>query len=231
MAILECISLSKSYGSVKALENIDLAVEPGRVVGLLGPNGSGKTTLIKLANGLLQPSSGRILIGGRAPGPETKAAVAYMPERLELPEWTRVRKLVDFFADFYADFDRERAAALLSRLGIDGESRLRQLSKGLRQKVQLSLVMSRRAKLYLLDEPFGGMDPASRDLMLETVMESRKPGAAVLISTHLITDVEPMLDDVVFIDRGGVRLASPAAQLREREGKSVDELFREVFRC
>ena len=231
MAILECISLSKSYGSVKALENIDLAVEPGRVVGLLGPNGSGKTTLIKLANGLLQPSSGRILIGGRAPGPETKAAVAYMPERLELPEWTRVRKLVDFFADFYADFDRERAAALLSRLGIDGESRLRQLSKGLRQKVQLSLVMSRRAKLYLLDEPFGGMDPASRDLMLETVMESREPGAAVLISTHLITDVEPMLDDVVFIDRGGVRLASPAAQLREREGKSVDELFREVFRC
>lgn len=231
MAILECIGLSKSYGSVKALENIDLAVEPGRVVGLLGPNGSGKTTLIKLANGLLQPSSGRILIGGRAPGPETKAAVAYMPERLELPEWTRVRKLVDFFADFYADFDRERAAALLSRLGIDGESRLRQLSKGLRQKVQLSLVMSRRAKLYLLDEPFGGMDPASRDLMLETVMESREPGAAVLISTHLITDVEPMLDDVVFIDRGGVRLASPAAQLREREGKSVDELFREVFRC
>lgn len=231
MAILECISLSKSYGSVKALENIDLAVEPGRVVGLLGPNGSGKTTLIKLANGLLQPSSGRILIGGRAPGPETKAAVAYMPERLELPEWTRVRKLVDFFADFYADFDRERAAALLSRLGIDGESRLRQLSKGLRQKVQLSLVMSRRAKLYLLDEPFGGMDPASRDLMLETVMESREPGAAVLISTHLITDVEPILDDVVFIDRGGVRLASPAAQLREREGKSVDELFREVFRC
>lgn len=231
MAILECISLSKSYGSVKALENIDLAVEPGRVVGLLGPNGSGKTTLIKLANGLLQPSSGRILIGGRAPGPETKAAVAYMPERLELPEWTRVRKLVDFFADFYADFDRERAAALLSRLGIDGESRLRQLSKGLRQKVQLSLVMSRRAKLYLLDEPFGGMDPASRDLMLDTVMESREPGAAVLISTHLITDVEPMLDDVVFIDRGGVRLASPAAQLREREGKSVDELFREVFRC
>ena len=231
MAILECIGLSKSYGSVKALENIDLAVEPGRVVGLLGPNGSGKTTLIKLANGLLQPSSGRILIGGRAPGPETKAAVAYMPERLELPEWTRVRKLVDFFADFYADFDRERAAALLSRLGIDGESRLRQLSKGLRQKVQLSLVMSRRAKLYLLDEPFGGMDPASRGLMLDTVMESREPGAAVLISTHLITDVEPMLDDVVFIDRGGVRLASPAAQLREREGKSVDELFREVFRC
>lgn len=231
MAILECIGLSKSYGSVKALENIDLAVEPGHVVGLLGPNGSGKTTLIKLANGLLQPSSGRILIGGRAPGPETKAAVAYMPERLELPEWTRVRKLVDFFADFYADFDRERAAALLSRLGIDGESRLRQLSKGLRQKVQLSLVMSRRAKLYLLDEPFGGMDPASRDPMLDTVMESREPGAAVLISTHLITDVEPMLDDVVFIDRGGVRLASPAAQLREREGKSVDELFREVFRC
>ena len=231
MAILECIGLSKSYGSVKALENIDLAVEPGRVVGLLGPNGSGKTTLIKLANGLLQPSSGRILIGGRAPGPETKAAVAYMPERLELPEWTRVRKLVDFFADFYTDFDRERAAALLSRLGIDGESRLRQLSKGLRQKVQLSLVMSRRAKLYLLDEPFGGMDPASRDLMLATVMESREPGAAVLISTHLITDVEPMLDDVVFIDRGGVRLASPAAQLREREGRSVDELFREVFKC
>lgn len=231
MAILECVGLSKSYGSVKALENIDLAVEPGRIVGLLGPNGSGKTTLIKLANGLLQPSSGQILIGGRAPGPETKAEVSYMPERLELPEWTRVRKLVDFFADFYTDFDRERAAALLSHMGIDGGRRLRQLSKGLRQKVQLSLVMSRRAKLYLLDEPFGGMDPASRDLMLQTVMESREPGAAVLISTHLITDVEPILDDVVFIDRGGIRLSAPAAELREREGKSVDGLFREVFRC
>ena len=231
MAVLECKDLSKHYGNAPALNHVSLAVEPGRIVGLLGPNGSGKTTLIKLANGLLQPSAGRILVCGREPGPETKAEVSYRPERLEMPEWTRVRRLADFFADFYADFDRTRAAELLERLGIDGESRLRQLSKGLRQKVQLSLVMSRRAKLYLLDEPFGGMDPASRDLMLETVMESREPGAAVLISTHLITDVEPMLDDVVFIDRGGVRLASPAAQLREREGKSVDELFREVFRC
>lgn len=231
MAVLECAGLSKSYGAVKALEDIDLAVEPGRIVGLLGPNGSGKTTLIKLANGLLQPSAGQILVCGRTPGPETKAAVSYMPERLEMPEWTKVRRLVGFFADFYADFDRERAAALLARLGIDGESRLRQLSKGLRQKVQLSLVMSRRAKLYLLDEPFGGMDPASRDLMLETVLQSRPHEAAVVISTHIITDVERVLDDVVFIDRGGVRLCSPAAELREREGKSVDELFREVFRC
>ena len=231
MAVLECAGLSKSYGAVKALEDIDLKVEPGRVVGLLGPNGSGKTTLIKLANGLLQPSAGRILVCGCEPGPETKAEVSYMPERLEMPEWTRVRRLADFFADFYADFDRERAAALLTRLGIDGESRLRQLSKGLRQKVQLSLVMSRRAKLYLLDEPFGGMDPASRDLMLETVLQSRAPEAAVVISTHIITDVERVLDDVVFLDRGGVRLCSPAAELRAREGKSVDELFREVFRC
>jgi ABC-2 type transport system ATP-binding protein len=224
MAVLECAGLSKSYGAVKALEDINLKVEPGRVVGLLGPNGSGKTTLIKLANGLLQPSAGQILVCGRAPGPETKAEVSYMPERLEMPEWTKVRRLVDFFADFYADFDRERAAALLTRLGIDGESRLR-------QKVQLSLVMSRRAKLYLLDEPFGGMDPASRDMMLETVMKSRAPEAAVVLSTHMITDVEQVLDDVVFIDRGGVRLSSPAAELRAREGKSVDELFREVFRC
>ena len=224
MAVLECAGLSKSYGAVKALEDIDLKVEPGRVVGLLGPNGSGKTTLIKLANGLLQPSAGRILVCGCEPGPETKAEVSYMPERLEMPEWTRVRRLADFFADFYADFDRERAAALLTRLGIDGESRLR-------QKVQLSLVMSRRAKLYLLDEPFGGMDPASRDLMLETVLQSRAPEAAVVISTHIITDVERVLDDVVFLDRGGVRLCSPAAELRAREGKSVDELFREVFRC
>lgn len=231
MAVLECAGLSKSYGAVKALEDIDLKVEPGRVVGLLGPNGSGKTTLIKLANGLLQPSTGRILVCGREPGPETKAEVSYMPERLEMPEWTRVRRLADFFADFYADFDRARAAELLERLGIDGESRLRQLSKGLRQKVQLSLVMSRRAKLYLLDEPFGGMDPASRDLMLETVLQSRAPEAAVVISTHIITDVERVLDDVVFLDRGGVRLCSPAAELRAREGKSVDELFREVFRC
>lgn len=231
MAELECRQLSRSFGPVRALEGVTLAAEPGRILGLLGPNGSGKTTLIKLANGLLRPSGGEILVCGAAPGPETRAQVSYMPERLCLPEWMSVERIAAFYADFYADFDAARAGELLARLGIDGKRRLRQLSKGARQKVQLALVMSRRARFYLLDEPFGGLDPASRDFMLDTITACRPPEAAMVISTHIISDVERILDDVVFLDRGMVKLASPAAQLREREGRSVDALFREVFRC
>ena len=224
MAELECRQLSRSFGPVRALEGVTLAAEPGRILGLLGPNGSGKTTLIKLANGLLRPSGGEILVCGAAPGPETRAQVSYMPERLCLPEWMSVERIAAFYADFYADFDAARAGELLARLGIDGKRRLRQLSKGARQKVH-------RPTLLILDEPTSGLDPASRDFMLDTITACRPPEAAMVISTHIISDVERILDDVVFLDRGMVKLASPAAQLREREGRSVDALFREVFRC
>ena len=203
--MLRAKGIRAAYGTDEILHGVDIDLHPGEAVALLGPNGSGKTTLIKLANGLLQPSAGRILVCGCEPGPETKAEVSYMPERLEMPEWTRVRRLADFFADFYADFDRARAAELLERLGIDGESRLRQLSKGLRQKVQLSLVMSRRAKLYLLDEPFGGMDPASRDLMLETVLQSRAPEAAV--------GYTPAVRSTKYVSKPAVRICSSVRSL------------------
>ena len=231
MPVLECVELGKSYGGGFALEGLTLGLEEGRVLGLLGPNGSGKTTLIKLIAGLIRPERGAVRVCGEAPGRGTKALISYMPERLCLPEWMSVERIAAFYADFYADFDAARAGELLARLGIDGKRRLRQLSKGARQKVQLALVMSRRARLYLLDEPFGGLDPASRDFMLDTITACRPPEAAMVISTHIISDVERILDDVVFLDRGMVKLASPAAQLREREGRSVDALFREVFRC
>ena len=231
MAVLECAGLSKSYGAVKALEDIDLKVEPGRVVGLLGPNGSGKTTLIKLANGLLQPSAGRILVCGREPGPETKAEVSYMPERLEMPEWTRVRCLADFFADFYADFDRVKANDMLKTLDISPLSRLKTLSKGTKEKVQLILTMSRKAQLFLLDEPIGGVDPAARDYILNTILSNYSEDASVLLSTHLIADIERVLDEVVFLKNGVMTLHESVDTIREEHGKSVDMLFREVFAC
>ena len=231
MAILECKGLSKRFGRIQALEDINLSIEPGRVVGLLGPNGSGKTTLIKLANGLLTPSSGEILIDGRAPGKESKALVSYLPDKEYLPDWMSARQLMDFFADFYADFDRERAVEMLTRLGIDESMRIKQMSKGTREKVQLILVMSRQAKLYLLDEPIGGVDPATRDYILDTIIRNYNPSAAVVISTHLIADVEQVLDDVIFIQNGHVALQSSVDEIREEKGKSVDAYFREVFKC
>ena len=231
MAILECKGLSKRYGKVAALDSVDLRVESGRVVGLLGPNGSGKTTLIKLANGLLTPSSGELLIDGKKPGPESKALVAYLPDRDYLADWMTPRQLMDFFADFYQDFDREKAQAMMDRLGIDGTQRFKQLSKGTREKVQLILVMSRKAKLYLLDEPIGGVDPATRDFILDTIIRNYNPEAAVIISTHLIADVEQVLDDVIFLQNGRVTLQSPVDAIREEKGKSVDQYFREVFKC
>ena len=231
MAILECKGLSKHYGKVIALEGVDLSIEPGRVVGLLGPNGSGKTTLIKLVNGLLTPSTGEVLIEGQRPGPLSKAAVAYLPDRDYLADWMSVEQQLDFFADFYQDFDRDKAMEMLLRLDIDPRQKFKALSKGTREKVQLSLVMSRQAKLYLLDEPIGGVDPATRDFILETIIRNYEPTAAVVISTHLIADVEQILDEVLFIQNGQILLQSTVDAIREQKGKSVDQYFREVFRC
>ena len=231
MTILECKGLTKRYGKVTALDKVDLQIEPGRVVGLLGPNGSGKTTLIKLANGLLTASEGQILIAGETPCPETKALVAYLPDRDFLADWMTPSQQMDFFADFYQDFDRAKAEEMMTRLGIDMNQRFKQLSKGTREKVQLILVMSRAAKLYLLDEPIGGVDPATRDFILETIIRNYNPEAAVVISTHLIADVEQVLDEVIFLQNGHVALHSPADEIREKKGMSVDAYFREVYRC
>ena len=231
MAILTCKELCKKYGSVQALDNVDLAVEPGRVVGLLGPNGSGKTTLIKLANGLLTPTSGEILIAGEKPGPETKRIVSYLPDRQYLPAWMSVKQMMEFFADFYDDFDRDKAAEMLARLGIKADMHIREMSKGTREKAQLIMVMSRSAQLYLLDEPLGGVDPATRDYILDTIIRNYNPEAAVVISTHLIADVEQVLDDVIFIQNGQILLQSSVDSIREEQGKSVDQYFREVFKC
>lgn len=231
MAILECRELTKYFDSSLALDHVSLTVEPGRIVGLLGPNGSGKSTLIKLANGLLVPSSGVVTIDGHAPGPETKELVSYLPERTYLSGWMNVVQLLDFFCDFYPDFDRSAAEHMLTALEISPKLRIRQMSKGTREKVQLIMVMSRAARLYLLDEPIGGVDPATRDYILSTIISNYNPDAAVVISTHLIADVEKVLDEVVFIDRGHLVLQSSVDQIREEKGMSVDALFREVFKC
>ena len=231
MPILECKNLSKQYGGVQALADVNLSIEPGRVLGLLGPNGSGKTTLIKLANGLLTPTAGEILINGAKPGPQTKRIVSYLPDKQYLAEWMNVRQLMDFFADFYANFDREKAVDMLKRLNISENQKIKQMSKGTREKVQLILVMSRKAELYLLDEPIGGVDPATRDYILDTIIRNYNPEAAVIISTHLIADVEQVLDEVIFINGGQVQLQSSVDEIRENHNMSVDAYFREVYRC
>ena len=227
----ECRDLGKSFGSTQALRNVNISIAPGRVVGLLGPNGSGKTTLIKLANGLLSPSHGEVLICGEEPGPESKALVSYLPDKTCMPMWMNVEQLMDFFQDFYADFDRQRAETMLDRLGLDRKKKLRQMSKGTKEKVQLIMVMSRKAKLYLLDEPIGGVDPATRDYILDTIIRNYDPEAVVLISTHLISDVEKVLDEVLFINQGQIALQASVDDIRQQYGKSVDEYFREVFKC
>lgn len=229
--ILECHSLSKSYGRKVALDGVDLTLPAGKIIGLLGPNGSGKTTLLKLINGLLTPSAGELLINGLPPGQETKAIVSYLPERTYLNDALRVRDCLQFFADFYGDFDLGRAVDMLERLNIDQSDRLKTLSKGTKEKVQLILVMSRAARLYCLDEPIAGVDPAARDYILRTIINNYDPAASVLISTHLITDVEPVLDEVVFIQNGRLVLHKTVDEIREEDGKSVDTLFREVFKC
>ena len=231
MATWECKSLCKRYGNVQALDNVSFVVEPGRVVGLLGPNGSGKTTLIKLANGLLTPTGGELLINGQKPGKTTRAQVSYLPDRPCLPEWMSAEKLLNMFADFYADFQRDKAQEMLEKLGIDPKQKIKQMSKGTREKVQLILVMSRKAELYLLDEPIGGVDPAARDYILNTIINNYDPSATVLISTHLISDVERVLDEFLFLYQGRVIQKGEADAVREETGKSLDELFREVFKC
>ena len=229
--ILECRGLIKFFPNCLALNNVDLTVPKGRIVGLLGPNGSGKSTLIKLANGLLTPTQGTILVDGKAPGIETKKIVSYLPERTYLTEWMTVQDMLDLFNDFYADFNMEKARDMLARLNIQTKSRIKTMSKGTKEKVQLILVMSREAQLYLLDEPIGVVDPAARDYILNTIIGNYNENATVLISTHLISDVEQILDDVIFINQGSVVLTSSVDDIREKQDKSVDALFREVFRC
>lgn len=229
--ILECENLSKDYGSVKALDSLTLRIESGKIVGLLGPNGHGKTTLIKTLSGLLSQDDGNVLIDGKKVGVDTKKIVSYLPERSYLSLAMKIREVVSFFEEFYEDFDAKKAYAMLDELGLDKESRLKALSKGNREKVQLIMVMSRSAKLYLLDEPMGGVDPAARDYILRTIISNYTEDATVIISTHLIQDVEQILDEVIFLKHGKVMLHRDVDELRMEKKKSVDALFREVFSC
>lgn len=231
MSVLECKNLSKSYGRKAALSSVDLDLPEGKIIGLLGPNGSGKTTLIKLASGLLTPTSGQILVCGQPVSPQTNSLISYLPERTYLNDWMTVVELLMFFKSFYSDFDMKKATDMLTSLGIKPNEKLKTMSKGTKEKVQLILVMSRKAKLYLLDEPIGGVDPAARDYILNTIISSYAENSTVLISTHLISDVEKVLDEVIFIQEGAVKLHSDVDTIREEQGKSVDGLFREVFRC
>lgn len=230
-AILECKGLSKSYGRFRALDHVDLTLEPGKIIGLLGPNGSGKTTFIKLINQLLVPDEGTLLIDGNAPGVETKSIISYLPEKTYLDENQKIAETLDFFADFYEDFDRSRAMQMLEKLNISPEARIKTLSKGTKEKVQLILVMSRKAKLYCLDEPIAGVDPAARDYILNTIINNYDENATILISTHLIADIENILDEVIFIQNGRIRLYSDVDSIRVNKGMSIDGYFREVFRC
>lgn len=230
--ILKLSALTKRYNtSCAALNNVNLSLEAGRIVGLLGPNGSGKTTMLKLVAGLLTPNCGIIRICGLPVGPQSKALVSYLPDRTYLREGQKVSQQLDLFQDFYDDFDRERAETMLRTLNVPLNARLKSLSKGNREKVQLVLVMSRKAKLYLLDEPIGGVDPATRDYILNTIVTNYEPTATVVISTHLISDVENVLDDFIFLNQGNVVRSGSADQVREETGKTLDELFREVFKC
>lgn len=231
MAILECKGLSKKYSTKKALTSVNLTIEKGRIVGLLGPNGSGKSTLLKLCNGLITPSEGTLLIDGMEPGIKTKEMVSYLPEQTYLNDWMLVSDILNFFADFYTDFNYAKALEMLKNLGIGLNERLKTLSKGTKEKVQLIMVMAREARLYLLDEPIGGVDPAARDYILNTIIKNYNQEATVIISTHLIADIERILDDVVFIQNGSVAFTSSVDEIREEKGVSVDALFREVFKC
>uniref|UniRef100_UPI0040256501 ABC transporter ATP-binding protein n=1 Tax=Faecousia sp. TaxID=2952921 RepID=UPI0040256501 len=230
-AVLKATGLVKNYGGTRALDGLELELPQGKIVGLLGPNGSGKTTFLKIAAGLLTSSAGEVTVCGGKIGPETKAVVSYLPDKTYLNRQQRICEILDFFQDFYADFDRTRAEEMLSVLHIDPNAKLKTLSKGNQEKVQLVLVMSRRARLYLLDEPIGGVDPAARDYILSTIITNYDPSATVLISTHLIADVERVLDEFVFLSQGKVIRQGNTDETREETGKSLDELFREVFRC
>lgn len=228
--LIKCTNLTKKYASVLALNNIDLTIERGKIIGILGPNGSGKTTLIKLINGLLTPTEGSILINGNAPGVETKKIVSYLPDNNFLPSWMTAEQIVNLFCDFYEDFRPGLAYEMLEKLGVPKNMRLKNLSKGNKEKVCLILVMSRNAQLYVLDEPIAAVDPATRDYVISTIINNYNPDASVLISTHIISDIEPVLDEAIFIDRGRIVLHKTVDEIREEQGMSVDALFREVFR-
>lgn len=229
--ILEARDLTKSYGPKTALNGLNLTLEKGKIIGLLGPNGSGKSTFIKLCNGILQPTKGEILIGGHEVGIETKKIVSYLPERTYLDDNMSPVQMINFFSDFYEDFDADKAFDMLSSLKVNPKYKMKTMSKGTKEKVQLILVMSRQAKLYMLDEPIGGVDPAARDYILRTIISNYNPEASVIISTHLITDIEQVLDEAIFIQNGDLKLHKTVDEIRSIEGKSVDALFREVFRC
>ncbi|MDR2493132.1 MAG: ABC transporter ATP-binding protein [Coriobacteriales bacterium] len=230
-ALLDVRGVTKRFGNTVALEHVDLMLGPGRIVGLLGPNGSGKTTLVKLVVGLLTPTQGSVAVAGMPVGTQTKRLVSYLPDRTCFDNRMKVRDCVGLYADFYEDFDIAKAKEMLAALGIEGRAAFRSLSKGMKEKVQLALVMSRKARLYLLDEPIGGVDPAARDYILETIIRNYFEEGTVVISTHLIADVETVLDDVVFLRDGRVERVSSVDAIRESQGKSVDQVFREVFRC
>lgn len=231
MSLLECKALTKYYGKRLALNQVNLDLQPGKIIGLLGPNGSGKTTFIKICAGLLTPSSGQILINGNIIGPETKATVAFLPERTYLSTWTKVKHILDYFEDMYDNFQKDVAYKMLSDLQIDPDDKLRSMSKGTREKVQLILVMSRKADLYLLDEPMGGVDPAARDYILNTIITNYNPDGSILISTHLVADVENILDDVIMIRQGNIVCHDSVDNIRLTYDKSLDQVFREVFKC
>lgn len=229
--LLVCSGLTKLFGTKQALTGVDLTIGSGKIVGLLGPNGSGKTTLLKLINGLIQPTGGSVLIDGRAPGVYTHSITSYLPDRMFLNDWMKVIDLIRFFDDFYSDFDLPKAMEMLQSLGLSSSERLKTLSKGTKEKVQLIVTMARKAKLYLLDEPIGGVDPAARDYILNTILTNYSEDSTVIISTHLIADIERVLDEIVFLKNGEMTLYDTVDNIREREGKSVDQLFREVFAC
>lgn len=229
--ILECKNLSKAYGRHTALNRISLTLEGGHIVGLLGPNGSGKTTLIKLINGLLTPNEGELTVEKNPIGPVSKSLVSYLPDHSYLDDSRKVIEIIRYFQDFYPDFETERALDMLKKLNISPNDKLKTMSKGTKEKVQLILIMSRRAKLYVLDEPIAGVDPAARDYILETILNNYDEDATILISTHLISDIENILDQVIFIKEGQIVLNTTVDSIREQQGKSVDTLFREVFKC
>ena len=229
--LIVCQGLSKAYGRKPALSGVDLEVGRGRIVGLLGPNGSGKTTLIKLLCGLIQPTAGTLAVDGLPIGPETKALISYLPDRMYFASWMRATDLFDLFRDFYRDFDYDKALAMCRSLGVEPRARIKTMSKGTKEKVQLVLVMARKAQLYLLDEPIAGVDPAARDFILRTILTNYNEEGTVLISTHLIADIEKVLDEAVFLKEGKLVLHETVDNIREREGRSVDALFREIFRA
>ena len=230
MKLVECKNLSKDYGMKKALDNVSFQIPAGRIVGLLGSNGSGKTTLIKIMNELLVPTSGEIWIKGKLPGIESKKVISYLPERTYLPYDKKVSEVISYFKDFYKDFNVEKAYKLLGELGIKKEDKLKQMSKGTKEKVQLVLVMSREADIYILDEPIGGVDPVARDQILDLILKNFKEGASLIISTHLIADIEKILDDVIFIHQGKILLNSSADEVRDKYHTSIENAFKEVFK-